>query len=256
MIRIVSLTDAGLKLAKRIHAQLPDSELWHKPQPFAELVQLAFKKGERLLMICASGIVVRVLAPVIGNKYQDPAVLVLDEQGRFVIPLLSGHEGGANQWAAEISRLIKGQLVLTTAESYLKPVYVLGMGCERNCSHEALKELLLSCLNQVNLTLDDISSINSIDIKSDEKGLIALAADINKPFNTWSVEALRGVESQLSERSDYVYSVVGVYGVAESAALLGAENESGETAQLILNKQKSAVATCAIARSFPELSVL
>ena len=256
MIRIVSLTDTGLHLAKRIHAQLPDSELWHKPQPFAESVQGAFKKGERLLMICASGIVVRVLAPVIGDKYQDPAVLVLDEHGHFVIPLLSGHEGGANQWAAEISRLIKGQLVLTSAKAYLQPVYALGMGCERNCSLEALKELLLSCLSQANLTLDNIDSLNSIDIKADEVGLIKLAAEINKPFKTWSAETLQSVESQLSERSDYVFSVVGVYGVAESAALLGAKNQTGEKAQLFLNKQKSAVATCAIARSFPELSDL
>ena len=259
MIRIFSLTDKAFLLAEKIQAglkkQRQSSELLHKPKAFSKLVQDAFVKGDRLIMICAMGIAVRVLAPVLKNKHQDPAVLVLDEQGQFVIPLLSGHEGGANQWAQDLSSILKAQLVLTTAAHYLNPVYTVGMGCERHCSQAELASLLKACLNQADLKADEIYSVNSIAIKSDEQGLIDLSADLQRPFYTWDVPTLRGVESQLSQRSDYVFKVVGVYGVAESAALIGAQQETGERAELMLSKQKSAVATCAIARSFPQTQI-
>ena len=102
-----------------------------------------------------------------------------------------------------------------------------------------------------NLTLAQISHINSIDIKADELGLIALAKQIDKPFVTWDKYQLREMEDLLSTKSDYVYSVVGVYGVAESAALFDVQQITQQQGELILTKQKSAVATCAIARAYP-----
>lgn len=251
MIRIVALTEAGRQLAVRLQSELAGSELWYKPQPFGERIQQAFSCGERLILICATGIAVRTLAPVINNKHQDPAVLVLDEQGQFVIPLLSGHEGGANDWAADIAQQLGAQLVMTTAKPYLKPVYTIGMGCERDCPVSELSSLLTQCLQQADLTLAQIASINSIDIKADEVGLMALADSLDKPFHTWSKQQLATVESQLSTKSDYVFKTVGVYGVAESAALVAAMREAGDSAELILNKQKNTKATCAIARAYP-----
>ena len=256
MIRIVALTEAGHRLALQLQENLPDdSDIWFKPKPFTVRLQQAFVAGDPLLLICATGIAVRTLAPVLDHKNTDPPVLVLDEAGQFVIPLLSGHEGGANEWASQISQLISAQLVLTTANPYLAPVYSVGMGCERHCPVEDLESLLFDCLDKANLTLDHISHINSIDIKSDEAGLIELAKKIDKPFYTWSKQQLRQVENQLSTKSDYVYGVVGVYGVAESAALFDAQNITQQKAELVLNKHKSAVATCAIARSYPNLTV-
>ncbi|OMH33555.1 cobalt-precorrin 5A hydrolase [Motiliproteus sp. MSK22-1] len=297
MIRIIALTEAGKRLGESLQRLLvngePDSkrnneldsernneldsernnefdcELWYKPKPFSVRVQQAFNDGYRLIFICATGIVVRTLAPVINDKHQDPAVLVLDEQGHYVIPLLSGHEGGANAWAEEIAELInlqrdqlnqsqvqlkqrKAQLVITTANPYLKPVYTVGMGCERHCPEEYLRSLLDECLNQAGLGIDDIQSISSIDIKADEKGLIALAQTLAKPFNSWDKNQLSTVDSLLSTRSDYIFKTVGVYGVAESAALYSAQQLTGEMPELLLNKQKNTKATCAIARSYPK----
>ncbi|MCJ8269484.1 MAG: cobalamin biosynthesis protein [Psychrosphaera sp.] len=256
MIRIVALTNAGLKLGQKLGQMLEqkltdDCELWFKPKPFTEKLQQAFMAGDRLILICATGIAVRTLAPVLESKNVDPPVLVLDEAGQFVIPLLSGHEGGANDWALQVSTLLSAQLVMTTAKPYLSPVYTVGMGCERHCPKQDLDELLQACLNKLDLSIDQISSINSIDIKADEQGLIDLANGYDKPFHTWHKEQLATVESQLSTKSDYVYSVVGVYGVAESAALFGAKQLTGSDAELILNKHKSAKATCAIARTYP-----
>jgi len=251
VIRIVALTEVGQRLALQLQELMPDAQVCYKPQPFAEQVQQFFQQGERLIFICATGIVMRSLAPVLQNKYQDPPVLVLDELGQFVIPLLSGHEGGANEWAAQVAELLQAQPVITTAKPYLKPVYAAGMGCERNCPEAELERLLMQCLEQAGLTLAQISSINSIDIKADEAGLLSLAQKLGKPFQTYDRHQLGFVEHLLSTRSDYIYQTVGVYGVAESAALYAAQLATGETAELLLNKQKTSKATCAIARSYP-----
>jgi cobalt-precorrin 5A hydrolase len=251
VIKIVALTDAGARLGHFLQQQLAGSELWVKPKPFTDKVQNAFKAGDCLILICATGIAVRTLAPVLKSKLEDPPVLVLDEQGSFVIPLLSGHEGGANDWGADIATLLKSELVITTAQPYLRPVYSVGMGCERHCPKDELMRLLDQCLDQAQLDISQIASINSINIKADEVGLIELAAMLEKPFYTWGIECLGRVEHLLSVRSDYVYNTVGVYGVAESAALVGASEQTGEEAELLLVKQKTAKATCSIARSYP-----
>jgi cobalt-precorrin 5A hydrolase len=81
--------------------------------------------------------------------------------------------------------------------------------------------------------------------------LIALAESLGKPFHTWNAEILNSVDHLLNSRSDYVFNTVGVYGVAESAALIGSCKATGVDAELVLVKQKTAKATCAIARSYP-----
>jgi len=250
VIRIICLTEVGLQLARSLHNQLPESEVCFKPMPFKESVQHYFNQGERLIFICATGIVMRTLAPVIKDKLSDPAVLVLDEKGKFVIPLLSGHEGGANEFASQVSTLLDNQLVITTANSYLKPVYVVGMGCERNCPESVLQGLLSECLLKAGLTIENISAICSIDIKDDELGLISLASNLAKPYLTFDAQTLGTMEERLSTKSDYIYKTVGVYGVAESAALYQAQQITNNGSELLLNKHKNKQATCAIARSY------
>ena len=63
----------------------------------------------------ASGIVVRTIAPLIKNKFSDPAILVSDEKGKNIISLLSGHMGGANEMTLYISNLLNSNPVITTA---------------------------------------------------------------------------------------------------------------------------------------------
>ena len=125
-IRIVTLTQQGKTLGQRIQTLLSSRDafampvsLWYQPKPFASALQQAFQAGEGLICICAAGIVVRTLAPVLTNKHDDPPVLVLDEQGRFVIPLLSGHEGGGNWWGNQLASALDAELVITTAGQYL-----------------------------------------------------------------------------------------------------------------------------------------
>lgn len=74
-----------------------------------------FREADALVFVCASGIAVRAIAPHVRDKRRDPAVLVIDERGTFVIPLLSGHLGGANELALTLAGALGATPVLTTA---------------------------------------------------------------------------------------------------------------------------------------------
>lgn len=80
-----------------------------------EFCNTAWHEADAILFIGATGIAVRGIAPYIVKKDKDPAVLVMDELGQFVIPLLSGHIGGANALAKKIADDLGSTLVLTTA---------------------------------------------------------------------------------------------------------------------------------------------
>ena len=74
--------------------------------------EYAFKECQLIVFVGAVGIAVRTIAPYIKNKLVDPAVLSVDEGGNFVIPLLSGHIGGANGFAKVLAKVIKATPVV------------------------------------------------------------------------------------------------------------------------------------------------
>ncbi|MCD8078130.1 MAG: cobalamin biosynthesis protein [Lachnospiraceae bacterium] len=74
-----------------------------------------WETDELLIFVGASGIAVRTIAPCVKSKTTDPAVLVVDERGQFVISLLSGHLGGANAWAEQLAAALGAAPVITTA---------------------------------------------------------------------------------------------------------------------------------------------
>lgn len=81
----------------------------------AAVFEEAFAAGEDLVCIMAAGIVVRGIAPWLRGKASDPAVVVVDEGGKFAISLLSGHLGGANDLARQVAQILNGTPVITTA---------------------------------------------------------------------------------------------------------------------------------------------
>lgn len=247
---VISLTPPGLALSQRLCKQLSTLQPLHRPSPFATEVQARFIAGERLIFITAMGIAVRTLAPVLRNKHEDPPVLVIDEAGRYVVPLLSAHEGGANQWGQTIAATLGAQLIITTAGEYTTAVYAAGLGCVRGCPCLALEELLQQCLAEAGIRPVQLSALATIDIKHDEEGLNELAQRWNMDLRCYEPEQMNTVTAQLSTTSPVVYQHTGVYGVAEAAALLAASELTDQPAELIIAKRKNKYATCAIARAY------
>ncbi|MDP2681190.1 MAG: cobalt-precorrin 5A hydrolase [Deltaproteobacteria bacterium] len=114
-LAIFSLTKNGIKLAKNLSQKIEDADIFINSKNFKKHVRYAFQKYDGLIFIMAAGIVVRTIAPLLKSKAEDPAVVVMDEKGKYVISLLSGHLGGANKLAEGIAKIIGAKPVITTA---------------------------------------------------------------------------------------------------------------------------------------------
>ena len=285
----------------------------------------------------STGIVVRVIAPLVKSKLEDPAVVVVDDQAQHAISLLSGHLGGANALTLKIAGIIGADPVITTATdvnrvpaidmlakeknllienpSAIKSVnmallkgekifvhdpfgflgnslphfktwiygggnessnknhrrnqfeavpgiYVddvatdlppevlvlrpaslaAGIGCNRNTATDEMRALLEKVLETNNLVPASLKCIASIDVKSDESGLITLAENLDLPLIFYNRQELNQVE-KIKNPSLVVEKHVGVKSVCEAAAILAARD-----GVLIVPKQSTRNVTVAIAR--------
>lgn len=136
-ISIISFTGNGRMLAERLAKELPGTgktefRLYTKYRGYlneeeqkgqvqfvecsvGEWAKAQLQEKKAILFIGACGIAVRAVAPHLTDKLHDPAVLVMDEKGRYVIPILSGHVGGANALAKFLAEKTGAQPVITTA---------------------------------------------------------------------------------------------------------------------------------------------
>ncbi|MBP1545553.1 MAG: cobalamin biosynthesis protein [Oscillospiraceae bacterium] len=128
IVSIISITRKGLDLSKKIcNCFIDDHSITRyafykscdeNAVSFSDINSLTvsiFQKSDAVIFVSACGIAVRSIAPIIKSKVTDPAVLVVDDNGKFVIPILSGHLGGANTFAKVISEKIDAVPVITTA---------------------------------------------------------------------------------------------------------------------------------------------
>ncbi len=130
--RIVMLacTERGFETMQRaasaLKKHLPDAEIlqtgrcaylpgFENGPKLSEAAARWFHQADALIFIAATGIAVRCIAPFARDKFRDPAVLVMDENGKFVISLLSGHAGGANRLCGLLAEATGAQPVITTA---------------------------------------------------------------------------------------------------------------------------------------------
>ncbi len=124
-IAVFCLTPGGVALAQQLQTYLPltcyCSQKLLVPGfvpfggSFAQTVAQAFATYSALIVIGATGLTVRVIAPLLKDKTQYPAVVVIDERGQHVISLLSGHVGGANALTRYLAGVLKADPVITTA---------------------------------------------------------------------------------------------------------------------------------------------
>ncbi|RZU76521.1 cobalt-precorrin 5A hydrolase/precorrin-3B C17-methyltransferase [Micromonospora kangleipakensis] len=113
-IGLVAATAAGRRHANTLAAAWPHA----RPvdgATVADALRTAWTSCDAVVAFLATGAVVRVLAPLLGDKHTDPAVVVVDEAARHAVALLGGHAGGANALAAEVGALLDARPVVTTA---------------------------------------------------------------------------------------------------------------------------------------------
>ncbi len=100
-------------LPQKLGADSPDGELYAGSP--SGLMGDIFHRFDGFVLIMAAGVAVRVMAPLLQGKDRDPAVVLLDEKGRFAVSLLSGHLGGANDLARSVAAVLGGTPVITTS---------------------------------------------------------------------------------------------------------------------------------------------
>ncbi|MEV5103333.1 precorrin-3B C(17)-methyltransferase [Streptomyces massasporeus] len=114
MIGLISATAAGAAARDRLAAAWPDRTRVYEG-PVGDAVRTAFAQCEQLVCFLATGAVVRLVAPLLSGKTEDPGVVCVDEGGRFAVSLLGGHAAGGNELAREVGDLLGAEPVVTTA---------------------------------------------------------------------------------------------------------------------------------------------
>jgi cobalt-precorrin 5A hydrolase len=171
-IAVWALTPAGAALAKRFQQQWPGMTILQSGRlPIAkgipavqtfdrlrEAVADNFTAFDGHLFVMAAGIVVRAIAPHLQHKTVDPAVVVMDDGGRFAISLVAGHIGGANRLARQAADLIGATAVITTATDINNKPSIDVLAVERDLCIEtpnAIKTVSMALLNEERLYLHD-----------------------------------------------------------------------------------------------------
>jgi cobalt-precorrin 5A hydrolase len=119
-ISVLSFTnngfDLGCRLCEKLRQEDCEASVYRCGKDgLREWTGSHFECDDALVFIGAAGIAVRAVAPLIRSKTSDPAVIVIDEHGKFVIPILSGHIGGANRLSLSIAKILHALPVITTA---------------------------------------------------------------------------------------------------------------------------------------------
>ena len=135
-IAVVAVSRPGAALARRLASSLTDAALYLERRtagggsdddgdtrlydlPLRPVIQDLFARHRALVVLLPVGATVRLLAPVLGSKRQDPAVVCVDDAGRYAVSLLSGHVGGADALAHQVAAAIGAQAIVTSASDAL-----------------------------------------------------------------------------------------------------------------------------------------
>ena len=116
MIGLVSVTRAGHAAAERLEkAWNPDPGTRRYDGPAADALPRAFGECDAVIRFLAVGATVRLIAPLLAGKHDDPAVVCVDEALRYAVPVLGAHQGGGNELARRVAATLGAEPVVTTA---------------------------------------------------------------------------------------------------------------------------------------------
>jgi cobalamin biosynthesis protein CbiG len=242
-VAIIAITKQGNKTAQELSGSIKDSQVYFlsKPHTLRRTVEKVFDQYEGLIFIMALGIVIRVIAPLIKSKHIDPAVVVVDENRRFAISALSGHEGGANRLASQVATLLRSESVITTASETNKRL-IVGVGCRKGTSQEEILEAIDQALEKRKCSRENIRCVATIDLKGDEPGLREACIHLGLPLKIVPIDQIKSYSGPY-QRSSFVKEKIGVEGVSEPCALL-----AGRKTKLIVPKLKRGRVCVAVAR--------
>ena len=337
---IFALTLKGAELAARISARIPGTAClcnYRCALPgmtlfehISEVFPSAWRECDSIICIMSCGIAVRMVSTLLEDKTVDPAVVVLDQDGRFAISLVSGHIGGANELARKVARITGGQAVITTASDLqdkpaidlaaknaglliensgilsriqaaildgeplwifdpdgllfkhlptdhglrvinaggdpdalrsglgiwvsellsprgvrclkLRPAnLVIGIGCNRGTASEEIVGFIGKKLKENRLAPLSIKHFATLDIKSNERGLLDAARAFDRPIHFCARKEIECIV--VPNPSETVARHVGAKSVCEASALW-----SAGTQELLVSKRKARNCTLAVAR--------
>lgn len=325
-LAIITLTFQGRELARRLKNLLEQDHTFLVIDLFHKNVKMTlceiFQQYDCILGIMASGIMIRSICPLMKNKFTDPAVLIMDDGGKHIISLLSGHFGGGNQIALKIAEVVGADPVITTAtdvqgmmgidslarkyffnvknlsdvvvinqaiidgervelavpdqfeylfkDDLVKKTYVrmksrttlkacygnkcvflipnklvMGIGARRNVSKNLVMAAVEETLHDLEIPIERIDIIATAEPKGEEKGILEVAEDLDKPFEVVGLEILKNFKHPQCSKSALVMETFGVPGVCEPAAL----SVAGESSRLIYRKRAFKNVTIAVAVS-------
>lgn len=131
IIGIVSFSEKGYTLQEQVIENFPEYIWFEKEGNLKEWVATCFQYRYPILFIGATGIATRLIAPFVKNKTKDSAILVMDELANFVIPLLAGHIGGANDLTRKLAKRMDATPVITTATD-MENVFAVDVFAQKN----------------------------------------------------------------------------------------------------------------------------
>ena len=222
-IAIIAVTEKGKNTAEKIASGLENVDVFFQKRGIKDLTGELFNKYECIIFVSACGIAVRCIAPFLKSKFEDPAVLVVDDNGNNVISLLSGHIGGANEITLKISDVLNANPVITTSTDTNKKgaldVIVSKIGGYVENLRESAK-LVNSYLvddKRVGIYFDsdyesekdslNLSGFELIDEKTEIDAIAKLDAlvSVTDKLRCWVDEIVYNIKKNNEEKEDLIY---------------------------------------------------
>lgn len=222
-IAIIAVTENGKNTAEKIALELENVDVFFQKRGIKDLTGELFNKYECIIFVSACGIAVRCISPFLKSKFEDPAVLVVDDNGNNVISLLSGHIGGANEITLKIADVLNANPVITTSTDTNKKgaldVIVSKIGGYVENLRESAK-LVNSYLvddKRVGIYFDsdyesekdslNLSGFELIDEKTEIDEIVKLDAlvSVTDKLRCWVDEIIYNIKKDNEEKEDLIY---------------------------------------------------